>query len=191
MTKQALEQYLDPANIRQAVEALGAPGYASLHSVLRRAFTQAAHGKGAERHAQGAPFDEQPMQRLCELYGVGFALGQAAKKAQESQRLPHERAVAELLGAINYIAGAIVHMERQHQAPKAVPVAANDNVPQLYVAHEGGDMPKKLRPSTLVEVALRSGIRCGAREAGFWNWKHTDDPGDIIGWRFHGGALHG
>lgn len=117
--------YLDPENIRQAVADLDAEGYESLHSVLRRAFIQASHGKGKERHAQNLPFDNQPMQRLIDLYGVGFALGQAAKKAQESQRLPHDKAVAELLGAINYLAGAVIAMERA-QAP-AAPLHANDN----------------------------------------------------------------
>jgi hypothetical protein len=92
--------------------ATSVPGYLSLSRVLIRAYEQAAKGKGAERHAQGRRFEEQPMQDLCDLYGVGFALGQAGKKAQESQRLPRDRAVAELLGAIVYLAGAIVHMER-------------------------------------------------------------------------------
>lgn len=105
-------------------------GYELLDDVLARAYRQASQGKGAERHAQGAPFDEQPMQRLCELYGVGFALGQAAKKTQESQRLPHERAVAELLGAINYIAGAVIYLERM-QRDTALLVPDNDNVPSL------------------------------------------------------------
>jgi hypothetical protein len=88
-------------------------GYRSLSDVLARAFDQAAAGKGAERHGQGQPFDEQPMQQLIRLYGIGFALGQAAKKAQEAQRLPTvERQVAELLGAINYLAGAVIALER-------------------------------------------------------------------------------
>jgi hypothetical protein len=89
------------------------PGYEALASVLIRAHAQAASGKGAERHAQGQPFDQQPMQQLIKLYGPGFALGQAAKKAQESQRLPKDRAVAELLGAINYLAGAVIALENQ------------------------------------------------------------------------------
>lgn len=94
-------------------------GYESLRSILNRAFDQAAFGKGAERHADQKPFDEQPMQRLCDAYGVGFALGQAGKKAEESQRLAHDAAVRELLGAIVYLAGAILHLERRK--------AANDN----------------------------------------------------------------
>lgn len=80
--------------------------YDTLRNVLLRAYDQAA-----ERHGQGLPFTEQPMQRLCDLYGRGFALGQAAKKMQEAQRLDNHAAVRELLGAINYIAGAIIHLE--------------------------------------------------------------------------------
>lgn len=128
MNTQGVAKYLDPADIQRAVAALDAAGYESLHGVLRRAFVQAAHGKGAERHAQDAPFDQQPMQRLIDLYGVGFALGQAAKKSQEAMRLSPERAVHELLGAINYLAGAVIAIERGHQVEQMAPVAANDNV---------------------------------------------------------------
>ena len=92
-----------------------ANGYESLRDVLDRAFAQAASGKGHERHAVNKPFDQQPMQKLIDLYGPGFALGQAAKKAQESQRLPAGRDVAELLGAINYLAGAVIWLERHRQ----------------------------------------------------------------------------
>lgn len=97
-------------------------GYELLANVLERAYDQAATGKGAERHARDLPFEEQPMQQLILLYGAGFALGQAAKKAKESMRLPAGRDVAELLGAINYLAGAVIALERDRQ-----PVAGNDN----------------------------------------------------------------
>lgn len=88
--------------------------YISLQAVLDRAFEQAAYGKGAERHAQSKPFEEQPMQKLIELYGTGFALGQAGKKMQESQRMEVDAAVRELYGAINYIAGTIIHLEKSN-----------------------------------------------------------------------------
>lgn len=95
---------------------LDAQGYEALAEVLGRAFDQAANGKGKERHADGKPFDAQPMQHLIDLYGPGFALGQAAKKSQESQRLPTtERQVTELLGAIVYLAGAVIAIERRAQ----------------------------------------------------------------------------
>lgn len=87
------------------------PAYASLGRVLTRAYAQAATGKGAERHGQGQPFERQPMQDLIRLHGVGFATGQASKKSQEALRLPRARAVAELLGAINYLAGAVIAIE--------------------------------------------------------------------------------
>lgn len=102
------------------------PGYEKLQGVLQRAYDQAARGKGHERHAQEKPFHEQPMQQLIDLYGVGFALGQAGKKAQESQRLGHDAAVRELLGGIVYLAGAVIAMERQRQ-----PAPMNDNQPVL------------------------------------------------------------
>lgn len=86
-------------------------GYEDLFHVLIRALDQAQQGKGHERHADGKPFAEQPMQQLITLYGQGFALGQAGKKMQESQRMEHGAAIRELLGAIVYIAGAIIAME--------------------------------------------------------------------------------
>lgn len=91
---------------------LDAPGYYSLAAVLARAFDQASKGKGNERHANALPFDQQPMQATAGKFGVGFLLGQATKKAEESQGMPTDRAVAELLGAINYIAGAVIYLER-------------------------------------------------------------------------------
>ena len=83
-------------------------GYEQLAAVLQDAYDQAAKGKGAQRHATGKPFHEQPMQNLIRLYGPGFALGQAGKKMQESQRMDRDAAERELLGAIVYIAGAII-----------------------------------------------------------------------------------
>jgi hypothetical protein len=87
--------------------------YASLAVVLQMAFEQAASGKGAQRHGQDLPFTEQPLFRLMDLYGPGFALGQAGKKAQESQRLDKDAAIRELLGAINYLAAVVVHLEKK------------------------------------------------------------------------------
>jgi len=102
---------------------LHADGYASLAGVLKRAFDQAASGKGKERHQVGGePFDAQVMQDMARRFGVGALLGQAFKKSEESQRLGHDAAVRELLGAINYLAGAVIAMEARRM------VAANDNV---------------------------------------------------------------
>jgi hypothetical protein len=92
--------------------AMSVEGYECLREVLVRAYDQAAKGKGDERHAQGDAFEDQPMQKLIDLYGVGFALGQSGKKAQESMRLTKDHAIAELLGGIVYLAGAIINMEK-------------------------------------------------------------------------------
>lgn len=86
--------------------------YQSLQDVLDRAFNQAATGKGAVRHGQNLPFEQQPMLRISHTLGTNAGLlYQAAKKAQESQRMDKDAAVAELLGAINYLAGAIIFLE--------------------------------------------------------------------------------
>lgn len=97
------------------------PGYESLLHVLIRAYDQAAQGKGAERHACNRPFTEQPMQSISELLGNETGLlYQAMKKIQESQRLDQDAAIRELLGAINYIAGAIIFKEgKQGELPFA------------------------------------------------------------------------
>lgn len=87
------------------------PGYEKLACVLHRAYAQAALGKGKDRHAQGEPFHEQVMQIGARKFGPGALLFQAFKKSEESQRLPLDRGVAELLGAINYLAGAVIALE--------------------------------------------------------------------------------
>lgn len=89
-----------------------APGYEALANVLKLAYDQAARGKGAERHADDKPFDRQPMQDGADAFGVGGLLFQAYKKARESMGLPHDAKQRELLGAINYLAGAYIHNER-------------------------------------------------------------------------------
>ena len=89
--------------------------YADLWSVLLDVYHQVSEGKGAERHGGGKAFKDQPMQRLIALYGEGFALGQAAKKMQEAQRMEPEAARRELLGAMAYIAGAVVYRDGEAQ----------------------------------------------------------------------------
>lgn len=99
---------------------LHAAGYESLADVLRRAFDQAASGKGKERHAAaGEPFDKQVMQQGAQRFGVGALLFQAFKKCEESQRLRHDAAIRELLGAIVYTAGAVIALEAAHLAAES------------------------------------------------------------------------
>lgn len=105
-----------------AMALIPAPGYEQLVDVLRAAHDQAALGKGKERHANDLPFGAQPMQTISFLlHSSDGMLYQAIKKVQEArQNLDSTRkaggAVAdakrfydrEILGAINYLAGAII-----------------------------------------------------------------------------------
>ena len=91
--------------------------YGPLADVLKEAFDQAAKGKGAERHADNKPFVDQPIFTVAGRHGVGFLLGQAEKKIGEAEGL-NERggppaAVPDLLGAINYIAAAIIWLRQE------------------------------------------------------------------------------
>ena len=107
------------------VDHMTVPGYESLAQVFRDAYAQAAVGKGRERHADSKPFDQQPMQDLIRLHGVGFATGQASKKAQESQRMAPDAAVRELRGAMVYLAGAVIALQRKAVASGAGMVGWN------------------------------------------------------------------
>jgi len=86
------------------------PHYAPLAMALQAAYNQSAAGKGKERHANGKPFDEQPIMEIARMVGPGYQIGQAMKKGQEAMgmysRGERDRARAELLGAIVYMAAA-------------------------------------------------------------------------------------
>jgi hypothetical protein len=99
--------------------------YGALAAVLFAAFEQAANGKGKERHASGdTPFEEQPMASINRQLGSidGF-IYQAHKKSLEAKRLPDGRAQAELLGAINYLAGAVIALDTWAQPAPSSTVA--------------------------------------------------------------------
>lgn len=86
-------------------------GYDELRHVLNEAVQQAASGKGKERHASdGEPYEDQAICEITRRVGHGYPRGQAVKKIFEAERLPKDRAIAELLGAINYIAASIIVM---------------------------------------------------------------------------------
>lgn len=93
--------------------------YWKLEEVLDSAVTQASHGKGKERHANDDENFED--QQICEVtrrlsnHVAGGPLFQAVKKCYESGRLPLDRGIVELRGAINYIAAAIIVMEEEMQ----------------------------------------------------------------------------
>ena len=101
------EDWLDPDNWHSVNVA---HGYFPLFSVLNDALNEAQVGKGEERHGNGLSFTEQPALSITRAVGLGFPLGQAMKKIQESQRMDTDAAKRELLGAINYLAAAVLFL---------------------------------------------------------------------------------
>lgn len=122
--KQKLDEYLkrtrEIAQMRKASPyplAVEEPedddGYDSLRAIYAMALEQAKGGKGKERHANGLPFDQQPICQGGRRFGAGCLIYQAWKKAHETPVLlkmdnGRERAIRELLGVINYAAAAIL-----------------------------------------------------------------------------------
>lgn len=102
------------------------PGYDGLASILVEALNQAQQGKGHERHNMGGgiPFERQRMQTVSELIGSVHGMTyQVCKKVTEGVELPTiERQVAEMLGAINYLAGIIIFLRKQDSLKRAVSV---------------------------------------------------------------------
>ncbi|XAI95139.1 hypothetical protein [Microcystis phage Mwe-JY13] len=90
------------------------PEYEALFDVLIDAMLQASDGKGKERHANDRPFLQQPICEIGRMLGsvCDGELYQAIKKAQEASNMlargENKRAEAELLGAINYLAAAVI-----------------------------------------------------------------------------------
>lgn len=87
--------------------------YDSLTRVLHAAYAQASSGKDKARHnARNISFDRQPIMEIGRMCGLGYPTGQAQKKTQEAvsmfNRGEPDRAEAELLGAINYLAAAVL-----------------------------------------------------------------------------------
>ena len=91
--------------------------YYDLVEVFNDAFLQASSGKGCVRHSYS--FKENfKDQLICEMDRRldGNARGpryQAVKKIYESARMDPDSAIHELLGAINYIAAAIILLKEK------------------------------------------------------------------------------
>lgn len=86
-----------------------------LMEVFDDAVKQAVSGKGNERHGKGSHFMDQPWLSLAQTHGIGFLTGQADKKLKEAVNAYGQEGCTdewwerELLGAINYIAMAIIY----------------------------------------------------------------------------------
>jgi hypothetical protein len=94
--------------------------YVVLKGVLDDAYAQSSRGKGKQRHANGQPFDRQPIMEIGRMVGAGGTAFQVLKKTQEAigmtKRGEHEAAERELLGAIVY-AAATVLLVREAKSP--------------------------------------------------------------------------
>lgn len=89
--------------------------YRKLRTVLDKAYEQAAYGKGKERHANGKPFDRQPIAEIGRMVGIGYNAGQAMKKTQEAvgmaNRSETDAAIRELYGVIVYAASCVMLLQ--------------------------------------------------------------------------------
>lgn len=90
--------------------------YCTLASVFNEACCQAAYGKGKERHNRDCKeFRKQPIMTITRDVGLGFPVGQCCKKAVEAIGLLESKgpdaARNELLGAINYLAAAVIYID--------------------------------------------------------------------------------
>lgn len=97
--------------------------YKSLSDVLDLAYARASEGKGAERHADGRPFEEQDICSEMRYLGVNPAIFQARKKVKEVTRLSEtERKINEFLDAIVYCAAAVIILQEEPkpEEPKEV-----------------------------------------------------------------------
>lgn len=107
---------LSPIREDRTVPVFVREGYDSLFTILCRALHQAQEGKGRERHANGKPFDQQPIMVIADQVGMGFQTGQAIKKTVEAHGMVNRGDLAaaerELLGAINFLAAAVLRINR-------------------------------------------------------------------------------
>lgn len=80
-----------------------------LNKVFSMAIAQATTGKGTRHGGDTTPFLGQPWAHYADMHGRGFLTGQASKKLEEAASIKSGDAfVQEALGAINYIAMAIL-----------------------------------------------------------------------------------
>lgn len=159
------------------------PGYEKLASVFQDAYQQAALGKGKERHADATPFEEQSTQQIMRLLQTSDgAIHQAIKKLVEARRLPPAHARAERLGAIVYIASAIIADELRF-----TPSAITDSEHGPAIRWFGGRCP--VGESRLVQIKIRGEQDLSwsnvAQRAGDLEWSHdvVPDHGDIVLYR--------
>lgn len=101
--------------------------YKTLRNALDQAYNRASKGKGAERHADGKPFEDQPI--LTIQRGLGsthFALGQIMKKATELIKFDGDAAKKELLDIMVYAAAAWIYLDENEPEYPSGQVSVRD-----------------------------------------------------------------
>ena len=84
-------------------------GYEPLADVLQEALDQAQKGKGKICHANDLPFLQQPIMQGAREAGEGGLVFQSRKKILEALNCKDdERAITDMLGAINYVAAQVI-----------------------------------------------------------------------------------
>ncbi len=126
--------------------------YYSLVKVFNDAFLQASNGKGNERHAYSdrEPYSDQVLCEMDKRLG-GNAIGpryRAVKKIYESARMEPDRAIHEILGAINYLAAAVIILtDKLSVANSSTAIQTNnidDNIHNLIDDNFGIEEKKNL-----------------------------------------------
>lgn len=91
--------------------------YDSLSNVYSMAFEQASAGKGKERHADAdnEPFERQVICEMARRLGSPFCPSyQAVKKIYEASKMEDpDRAIHELIGALNYVAATVILLQEK------------------------------------------------------------------------------
>jgi hypothetical protein len=161
---------------------MNVPGYEHLADILTAAYTQAAVGKGAERHAGGQPFDKQPMQSISDLFDTPYGMAfQVAKKLHEGIKMDTlERQERELLGVINYTAGIVLWLRRQAESESPQGELLLGGVGAAY-DQMAQDLPKVVyKPAIIKNSPLEQEIESKVAAAG--GWVDVPDTGWVRKW---------
>jgi len=85
-----------------------------LRPIVEDVLAQVTRGKGRRHGGDQIPFQIQPWRTIADSVGHGFLIGQGVKKALEApQKETPEKFEEEILGAIAYLAMAVLHGRMQ------------------------------------------------------------------------------
>lgn len=130
--------------------------YKSLRRILDCAYSRSAYGKGIKRHGSPeVPWDGQNIVTIQNITGPNGPMFQIIKKLQESQRLPAQEGILELLDCIVYTAGIIRFMElmnRVQVAPETEEPAEGETLSAPVAKTEEKKKEKKPKREALKQL---------------------------------------